>query len=201
MTNRAQHAAGKLSKLRVATFPLEMAGVAALLFLLTSCGGINEYDNQQIESAMRDTLLTTNEFWDVSLSLLNDGKRRMILEGDYAIDYSEVNRDETVVTGSVYIQIFDSTNSRISEAWSHRAIYRAETGNFELFDSVRVATRDSTRLRTDYLQWDEETDMISTNRFVTIITPDDSLTGSSFTSKSDLTEFTLRSSGGQFIVE
>jgi hypothetical protein len=62
-----------------------------------------------------------------------------------------------------------------SEAWSKRAVYHAEEREFELYDSVRVRTVRNRRLYSDYLKWTEQTDRITSDRYVTIITPADSI--------------------------
>lgn len=192
----------KQTGLRRSTLPTLFVLAALLIPLMAgACGELSDYDSRQVESAMRDTLLTTNEIWDLNMMIMDNGKRRAVMQGDYAIDYNELNRRETVVRGDVYIQIYDSTNTRVSEARSDRAIYRIRSGEFELFDSVSVSTRDSTHLYTDYLQWSQKTDRISTDRFVVIITPNDSLTGTAFNSSMDMSDWVLTSSGGRAIVE
>lgn len=170
-------------------------------FLLTSCGELSDYDSEQVISAMNDSLLTTTESWDVNMTLLENEHRRVLLDGSYAINYQDNERNETRIQGPIYVQIYDSTGSMESEAWSKRAIYHAEDREFELFDSVRVETVKNRQLYSDYLKWTEQSDRIASDRYVTIITPSDSLSGTGFTGKTDLSTYVITDPRGQVIVD
>jgi len=173
----------------------------ALVILHSGCGELSEYDTESIRTAMHDSLLATTESWDVRMTLLEQGHRRIMIEGSYAITYTDDDRDETRISGPVYVQIYDQEGEMESEAWSKRAIYHAEEREFELFDSVRVETVTDRQLFSDYLKWEERTDRISSDRFVTIITPTDSLSGSGYTSKTDLTDYVITDLSGRVLVD
>src|SRR5690625_6061929 len=76
--------------------------------------------------------------------------------------------------------MYDSTGGVESEAWSKRAVYLETEAEFELYDSVRVETHDNNRLYSEYLKWSQETDRITSPDFVTIITSQDSISGTGF---------------------
>lgn len=171
------------------------------LLFISGCGDLTEYDTEQVRTAMHDSLLTTTESWDVNLTLLEKGERRITLEGSYAINYQQEERNETVIRGPVYVQIYDSTGTLESEAWSNRAIYHADEREFELFDSVRVETIRDRQLYSDYLKWRERTDRITSDLYVTIITPTDSISGSGFDGKTDLSSYIMTDPRGQVIVD
>lgn len=173
-----------------------------LLLLLSACGELTEHEAQQVRSTLQDSLLTTTESWDINIKLMEQGQHRVLLQGRYAIDYTQENEDpETHIKGPVYIQIYDSTGTLESEAWSQQAIYHQESREFELFDSVRVETATDRRLLSSYLHWFEETGQIRSNRHVTIITPSDSISGSGFEGKSDLSSYTITDPRGRVIVD
>lgn len=173
----------------------------AFVVLISSCGELSDYDSEQVLSAMNDSLLTTTESWDVSMTLLEKGHRRVMLDGNYAINYQDKERNETRIRGPIYVQIYDSTGTMESEAWSKRAIYHAEEREFELFDSVRVETVRNRQLYSDYLKWTEQSDRITSDRYVTIITPTDSISGTGFTGKTDLSTYVITDPRGQVIVD
>lgn len=173
----------------------------AFVVLISSCGELSDYDSEQVLSAINDSLLTTTESWDVSMTLLEKGHRRVMLDGNYAINYQDKERNETRIRGPIYVQIYDSTGTMESEAWSKRAIYHAEEREFELFDSVRVETVRDRQLYSDYLKWTEQSDRITSDRYVTIITPTDSISGTGFTGKTDLSTYVITDPRGQVIVD
>lgn len=176
-----------------------------MLFLLPqfllSCGELSDFDTQQIESTMNDTLTTTTESWDMEMVLMKDGQSRIFIDGDYAISYQMPERKETRITGPVYVQLYDSTGAVETEAWSKRAVYLDSESEFELYDSVRVHTSSDRELYSDYLKWSEKTDRITSPQFVTIITPSDSISGRGFDGLTDLSSYTITEPRGEVIVD
>jgi len=171
------------------------------LFLLASCSELSEYDAQQINSYLNDSLTTTTESWDVEMMLMRDGNARVLIEGSYAISYQMPEKKETHITGPVYVQLFDSTGAVETEAWSKRAIYFDTKRAFELFDSVRVLTQTERQLYSDFLRWSDVSDRITSDRIVTIITPKDSISGRGFDGMTDLSNYTIDEPRGRFLVD
>jgi len=174
---------------------LPLALAAILLF--GACTDLSEYDAQQVQSSLNDSLVYTTESWNVEMMLMQEGRARMRLEGSYAVGYRTRDRKETHITGPVYVQLFDSLGKVETEAWSNRAVYQERRSEFELFDSVTVRTNTDRQLFSDYLMWSQKTDSISSHRFVTIITPTDSITGRGFFGLTDLSEYTIPEPGGR----
>jgi LPS export ABC transporter protein LptC len=166
-----------------------------------SCTELSEYDSQQIQTVVNDSLITTTESWDVEMVLTQDGQKRIYIEGSYAINYQAEEDKRTNISGPVYVQIYDSTGAIESEAWSKRAIYLENQAEFELYDSVRVRTIDDRRLYSEFLKWTQNTDEISSPNFVTIITPTDSISGRGFEGLTDLTSYTIIAPRGRWMVE
>jgi len=175
--------------------------LTALLFLPVACGELTEYDTEQVRSTLHDSLLTTSESWNIDMRLMEKGNRRILLQADYAVDYQENRNRETRIRGPVYIQIFDSTGALESEAWSRRAIYHPEEKEFELIDSVRIQTVTDRELFSSYIRWQEQNGRITSDRHVIIITPSDSISGSGFEGKSDLSSYIITDPRGRVIVD
>lgn len=135
------------------------------------------------------------------MMLMRDGKSRVLIEGSYAISYQMPERKETHIDGPVYVQLFDSTGAIETEAWSKRAVYFDSKSEFELFDSVRVLTQTNRELYSDFLKWSDATDRITSDRFVTIITPKDSISGRGFDGLTDLSNYTIDEPRGRFLVD
>lgn len=176
-------------------------GLVCLLVPFVACTELSEYDNQQIQSTINDSLLTTTESWDVEMLLMQGGRKRIFIEGTYAINYQSEENQRTNITGPVYVQIYDSTGAVESEAWSHRAIYLESEAEFELYDSVRVETHDNNQLYSEYLKWSQETDRISSPDFVTIITPQDSISGKGFDGLTDLSDYNIIEPRGRLTID
>lgn len=173
--------------------------VALLLF--ASCSELSEYDTQQIQSYLNDSLTTSTESWDVEMMLMQNGQSRVLIEGSYAISYQMPDRKETHIDGPVYVQLYDSTGALETEAWSKRAIYYDTRSEFELFDSVRVKTQSDNELYSDFLKWSDATDRITSDQFVTIITAKDSLSGRGFSGPTNLSTYNIEEPRGRFTVD
>lgn len=173
--------------------------VVALLF--SSCTELSEYDSQQVQAALNDSLLSTTESWDVEMTMLRDANTRMIIEGTHATQYQSEENKRTVIDGPVYIQLFDTLGNLETEAWSKKAIYHETDREFELMDSVRVQTVTDRSLYSEYLKYMQESEKISSPQFVIIITPNDSISGHGFTGQTDLSTYTIEEPRGRLIVD
>ncbi|MEX2344716.1 MAG: LPS export ABC transporter periplasmic protein LptC [Balneolaceae bacterium] len=182
--------------------PRKIIRLLPLLFLLlVSCTGLSDYDSEQVKAGMNDSLVTTTESWDVELLLMNDGNARIFIQGSHAVSYQSADRKETQIEGPVYVQLYDTTGAVETEAWSKRAVYLDSESDFELFDSVRVETVTDRQLYSDYLRYSRDTDRITSPRFVTIITPSDSISGQGFDGLTDLSSYTITDPRGRLIVD
>ncbi len=169
--------------------------------LIISCTELSEYDASQVRSSLNDSLIVTTESWDVEMTLMQDGKNRLLIEGSYAINYQASGRKQTEIEGPVYVQIYDTLGAVETEAWSRRAIYLEERAEFELFDSVRVRTVSGNRLYSEYLKWAQDSDRITSPYFVTIITATDSISGSGFDGTTDLEDYIIERPSGRMMVD
>jgi LPS export ABC transporter protein LptC len=175
--------------------------ITITLFFAISCTDLSDYDEGQIQSTMNDSLITTTESWDVHMTLMQEGRARMSIEGSYAINYQSKDKKHTNIDGPVYVQIYDSLGSVETEAWSKRAIYLENDGEFELYENVHVQTVDDRNLYSEYLKWSQHTDLITSPNFVTIITPSDSISGRGFEGVTDLSTYTISEPRGRLTVD
>ncbi len=166
-----------------------------------SCTELSEYDQSQVQTTLNDSLITTTESWDVEMALMREGRTRLLIEGSYAISYQGEETKRTEIDGPVYVQLFDTLGNLETEAWSKRANYFESEAEFELIDSVKVQTVEDRFLYSDYLKYIQDTDMISSPRFVTIITPSDSISGRGFRGQTDLSSYTITEPRGRLIVD
>jgi LPS export ABC transporter protein LptC len=174
--------------------------IIALLFFV-SCTDLSEYDRQQVRTALNDSLIATTESWDVEMTLLQEGKKRMLIEGTHAVNHQSEENKRTHIDGPIYVQLYDSIGNIETEAWSRRAVYYENDGEFELIDSVKVQSGSDRFLYSDYLKYVQQADQISSPYFVTIITPTDSISGRGFEGLTDLSSYTINEPRGRLIVE
>ncbi|MGF1669799.1 MAG: LPS export ABC transporter periplasmic protein LptC [Balneolaceae bacterium] len=172
-----------------------------VLVITAGCSQLSDFDDSQVQSALNDSLLTSTESWGVNMTLLKNENRQVVIEGSYALNIQEKDREETKISGPVYVQLYDSTGTMETEAWSKRAVYLAAKNEFELYDSVRVHTSKDRHLYTEYLKWSQFTEEISSPNFVIIVTPTDSIAGRGFNGATDLSTYTIQEPRGRLLVD
>lgn len=169
--------------------------------VLASCGDLSEKQAEQIDEALKDSLTSTTETWNVDMTIIEDGLKKIRLTGSYAATYNTEKINETRIKGPVNIHVYDSTGSVKTRAFSDRAIYRAEKSIFELYGNVRVNTADDRHLESEYLEWKQSENTINTPKFVIITTPDDSIAGTGFEGTTDLTNYSIKEPKGRVIID
>jgi LPS export ABC transporter protein LptC len=172
-----------------------------LTIALSSCGDLSEEQTQQVDEALQDSLTSTTETWDVDMKITEEGLKKLRLMGSYAATYNTKDRNETRIKGPITIHVFDSSGAVKTRAFSDRAVYKTEEAIFELYGNVRVNTRDNRHLESEYLEWEQNENMISTPKFVIITTPSDSIAGTGFEGTTDLTRYSISDITGQVIVD
>ena len=172
-----------------------------VILTAVSCSELSEEETKKVNEALRDSLVSSTETWDVDMTLIEEGLKKVRLRGTHAASINTDNIQETRISGPVHIHVFDSTGAVETEVQSNRAIYRADQSEFELFGNVRVDTRDRRHLDSEYLKWNQADNRISTPKFVIITTPDDSLAGTGFEGTTDLSQYTIKEPKGRVIVD
>lgn len=173
--------------------------IAALL--LISCSGLSEYDSQQVELALGDSLLNSTESWGFSMNIIEDGILRMNMNGSYSYNIQQNGENKTSIRGPVLIKIYNENGTLESTVVCDSAFYEPDDGRFQMYENVDVKTEDGKNLRSKYLLWERNIDKVSTPEFVIFISPPDSIAANGFYGNSDLTNYTLNEGGGKVVIE
>lgn len=173
-----------------------------ILTMLTgiSCTELSQKETERVNEALNDSLISSTETWDLDMTLIEEGEKKVRVKGSYAATYNLPDLKETRIKGPIHIDVFDSTGAIKTVVKSNRAVYKAEESIFELYGNVRVDTRDSTHLESEYLMWNQSENLISTPQFVYITTPTDTTTGSDFTGSTDLNNIKIRNYTGSSVI-
>ena len=175
--------------------------VVSVALASSSCSDLSESQSKRVQEALDDTLLSSTESWNVDMELIEEGVKKVRLRGSYAATYNFENLNETRISGPVFIQVFDSAGTVETRVTSDRAVYRADESEFELYGNVIVRTEEGRRLESEYLEWKQSDNRVSTPRFVIITTPSDSIAGNGFEGTTNLSEYTIREVTGQFVLD
>lgn len=171
------------------------------LLLFISCGELSEYENQQVEAALSDSLLSATESWDIRMEMLEEEKLKMTLKGSYAASIRTENRNITKISGPVYIEMFNDEGQADTFISADSAVHKPIIGQFELFGNVFVRAPEGKRLRTSYLKWDRFEDRVSTPKFLIIVTEKDSINAIGLDGDSNLANYTLLEITGETVID
>lgn len=167
------------------------------VLLLCSCGELSQKNRQKVNKALADSLTSTTQTTNLTLTLIEDGIEKIQLSGKYARTFTTKKTNETRISGPVKVLVYDSTHSVKIWASSDSAVYYTNKSEFKLFGNVKIRTRSKKHLYSEYLDWHQTDHKISTPRFFTLVTPSDSITGIGFKGSTDLSNYTMKNVSGK----
>lgn len=174
----------------------------ALLILGVACGDLSEEDRRSTSNTMADTLLGMTESRDAVIEIFVDGRTRIRATAPRSVTREAQGLNQTDLYGPpVEIAVFDSLGGIETFITCDHATYKPRQHQFEFFGNVVVETGSERVLRTEQLLWDEIGSRFNTSRFVTITTPQDSITGYGFSGDQDLIRYNLSTVTGQFSID
>jgi LPS export ABC transporter protein LptC len=166
---------------------------------ISSCGELSEEQSQQVDEALKDSLTSTTETWNMDMEIIEEGSKKARLRGSYAATFAEEN--ETRIKGPVTIHVFDSAGAIETKVFSDRAVYHPENAIFEFYGNVRVNTADDRHLWSEYLEWVQDDNSIQTPKFVIVMTPTDSIAGTGFEGNTSLSDYTIKEPKGRVVID
>ena len=130
------------------------------------------------------------EAWGWSTRVTRLGRKRAEIKAVHFQKFDLSRKAE--LDGGVEVLFYDLTGEKqVSKLTSERAQMDEETSNMLVFGKVILVSTDSTRLETDSLAWERETDKITGNGTVTLRRPDGVETGVGFEASSDLKRWSM----------
>lgn len=107
----------------------------------------------------------------------------------------------TEMKDGVNVKFYDDNGNIISTLTSNYAIHKTEEKLMEVRKKVEVVNVKGEKLKTEYLQWNEQTGRIYTNEFVTISTAENTIMGNGLESDQEFTNYTILNPVGNFIIK
>jgi LPS export ABC transporter protein LptC len=153
--------------LRIAVFLLTLS-------LVLSLGGCGVDQNPQTRSSDLDSLLPDSDMEGARIFMYD----RSIVTAE--INAKRVRKFESLDSTMAYdlkIDLFDDQGKVISQVVGDSGLIRESTEDLHMYGHVVVKTDNDSRLETDSLYFDPQTDSIYTDEFVRISRPGDTLTG------------------------
>lgn len=180
----------KYMKLKSGTASVIIVVIASAL-LLSSCDkSIEMVPSTAILSLPSVTTKNINTVFDDS------GKIQLILKTPILEKYDNVKEPYTEFRLGMNVLFYDGNPEPVGSVSAKYAKYTESKKLWELRDSVVVINKDNEKLETELLFWNQQKDLIYTERFVKFTTEDEIIQGTGFESDSRLTKREIRHISG-----
>ena len=161
-----------------------------ILFLISilifSCS--EEKIKPVVDSSAQGGEIPSQESWNSKVIFTEDGNIKAILYSDHLRTYDETK--ETLLEG-VKIDFYDEDGTKSSTLTSKRGKVDETTKDMFAIDSVVAVSDSGVTLRTEELMWNNSKRKITTDKFVTIISPDEQIQGYGFESDQGLDNYVI----------
>lgn len=141
-----------------------------------------------IDSSAAGGEIPSQESWNSKIIFTEDGQIKAILYTDHLRKYEET--DETLLDG-VKIDFFDDDGTKSSTLTSKKGKVDETTKDMYAIDSVVAVSDSGVTLKTDELMWNNKKRKITTDKFVTIVSPDEEIQGYGFESDQGLDNYVI----------
>lgn len=144
----------------------------------------------------------TTQMWNMTTTITDSGKVTSLIKAGYVSKFNRTEEKITHLDSGLYVEFYDgSSGKRTSVLTANRGIINDLTNDMEAFDRVKVVSSDNTILESEYLKWTETTQLVSSDKFVTITTPSEILQGTGFESDKQLKFYKIFKASGRAEVE
>ncbi len=162
------------------------SGVISAVVILSAVFSACERKLDTIKNA--DVLLLPSLTAKNSTTVFTDsGKIQLIMSFEIMESYNNVEQPYSEFRSGIRVSFFEGNDTPAGTVFSKYARYMDKKKLWELKDSVVVVNEANERLETEQLFWDQEKDLIYTDRFITITSEDQTVMGTGFESDHRLT--------------
>jgi len=155
----------------------------ALLLMLAILGCSNRDSVPTDQLAADSSLVPDSEGSGLRIFLYERGRVTAAIVSETMVRFESI---DSTMARMVNIEAFDSTGQRTGTLVGDSAVIRENDGRMDVFGHVVFTAEDGTRLDTEYLLWNPETNEIETDAFVRITRNKDWATGWIFRADQDL---------------
>lgn len=124
--------------------------------------------------------IPAQESWGSTIVFTDSGQTRAIIYTNHLRMFAQTQ--ETLLDDSVHIDFFDRFQRKSSTLTSRRAKVDDKNKNLFAYENVITKNDSGVTLLTEELSWNNESQLITTDKFVTIITPTEKIQGYGFES-------------------
>lgn len=135
------------------------------------------------------------ESWNSSVAFSDSGKVKAILRAGHIMVFNK--KGYTLIDSGAKVDFYKD-KVIVSTLTSKQGKVVEPSKNIEIYDSVVVINKEGSILKTQKLFWDNQTQRVSTDEYVKIITPKEEVEGIGFISDQNLKNYTIFKVTGTF---
>ncbi len=170
-----------------------------VIILLASGCGEPQKERRSPETGFIGINHPVQESWTVRLDLTESGVKRGVIEAGHAAEYRTGNGNEHHLDKGIKVFFFDITGSATTTITAEKAVIH-DNQDIEAQGNVVITSGGTTVIKTEYIKRTSKDKMIRSDKYVTIIKPDETITGQGFESDQALKKYRIfRGSGKAFI--
>jgi len=137
----------------------------------------------------------TQESWNSEIVFSDSGIVKAILTAGHISVFSK--KGYTLIDSGAKVDFFRN-NVKISTLTGRKGKIDDRTKNIEVYDSVTAVNSEGSELKTQKLLWNNKTQKVSSDEFVKIKTPAETIEGVGFESDSNLKNYKIYKVSGTF---
>ncbi len=162
------------------------------IFLFSSCE--NKFKPTLTDLNLEDN--TSQESWNSTVIFSDSGNVKAILNAGHISVYTL--RGYTLIDSGAKVDFYKN-DKKVSTLSGKRGKIDDKTKDIEIYDSVVVINSEGSELRTQKLFWNNKTQRVSSDEFVRIKTPNETIEGIGFESDQNLKNYKIYRVSGTFI--
>jgi len=160
--------------------------ILSLLMVLTNCS--TKRVKPSIDANLRIEELPSQESWNSVVTFSDSGKTKAVLWAGHFQKYDD--KRETLLDQNIKVDFYNPQELHTTTLTSKKGRVDETTNNLYAIDSV-VVFSDSITIKTDEMMWRNKDKKIVSDKFVTVISPQEKIEGYGFESDQSLTNYVI----------
>jgi LPS export ABC transporter protein LptC len=160
--------------------------ILSILFLFPFCS--SKRVKPSVDGKLSVEELPSQESWNSIITFSDSGKISAILYAGHLRKYDD--KKETFLDQNIKVDFYDQNEVQTTTLTSVKGRVDETTNNLYAMDSV-VVSSDSVTIKTDEMMWRNKDRKIVSDKFVTVISPQEEIQGYGFESDQNLNNYVI----------
>jgi LPS export ABC transporter protein LptC len=166
-----------------------MKFILSIIFILFIAGCSNDNVKPTINTSLKSSELPSQESWNSTIVFSDSGKTKAILTTGHLRAFDQLQ--ETLFDDGLKVDFYDTNMVKTSTITSQRGKVNDATKDLYAIDSVVAVNDSGTVLKTQELEFRNNDQKIVSDKFVTIISPKETIQGYGFESDRSLRNYVI----------